>query len=52
MPRKNKKIIHSKEWINKNVEHTLWHPTDPPDVREWQCTSITFTKYQNAESML
>ena len=40
--KKNKKIIHSKEWINKNVEHTLWHPTDPPDVREWQLSFDEF----------
>ena len=40
--KKNKKIIHSKEWIYKNVEHTLWHPTDPPDVREWQLSFDEF----------
>jgi len=40
--KKNKKIIHSKEWINKNVEHTLWHPTDPVDVREWQLSFDEF----------
>ena len=40
--KKNKKIIHSKEWINKNVENTLWHPTDPPDVREWQLSFDEF----------
>ena len=38
-----KKIIHSKEWVNKNLNHTLWHPQgDPPDVRKFQQTFDQF----------
>ena len=35
--KKDKKIIHSKQWLDKNLDHTLWHVNgDPPHVRQWQ----------------
>ena len=40
----NKKIIHSMEWIQKNLDHTLWHPykEDPPEVRKTQLSFDNF----------
>jgi len=40
----NKKIIHSTEWIEKNLEHTLWHPfkQDPEEVRKTQLSFDNF----------
>ena len=41
--KKDKKIIHSAEWIDKNLNHTPWHVTpDPNSVREWQ---LSFDKF-------
>lgn len=34
---KHKKIIHSMEWINKNINHEPWHiKEDPAHIRKWQ----------------
>ena len=41
--RKDKKIIHSQEWLDKNLNHTLWHPQgDPEWVREFQLSFDRF----------
>ena len=35
--KKNKKIIHSKEWLDRNLNHTLWHANgDPEYIRKMQ----------------
>tara|TARA_B100000287_G_C20563892_1_gene753608 strand:+ start:94 stop:975 length:882 start_codon:yes stop_codon:yes gene_type:complete len=40
---KNKKIIHSKNWLEKNVNHTPWHRyEDPKHVRDWQISFDNF----------
>lgn len=40
---KNKKIIHSKEWIDKNLNHEPWHiKTDTEHVREQQISFDNF----------
>jgi len=33
--KKNKKIIHSKKWISRNLNHTPWNNTTSPDTRKW-----------------
>tara|TARA_R100001082_G_C4364216_1_gene160991 strand:+ start:1634 stop:2476 length:843 start_codon:yes stop_codon:yes gene_type:complete len=39
----DKKIIHSLEWIEKNLNHTPWHLTeDPEHVRKWQLSYDNF----------
>ena len=40
----DKKIIHSMEWMQKNLDHTLWHPykEDPPEVRKTQLSFDNF----------
>ena len=43
--KKNKKIIHSMEWIQKSLDHTLWHPSrekEEDHVREWQLSFDQF----------
>ena len=41
--KKNKKIIHSMEWIQRNLDHTLWHPyDDPKETRKWQLSYDNF----------
>ena len=41
--KKNKKIIHSKEWLERNLQHTLWHKNgDPEHVRQWQLSFDQF----------
>ena len=43
--KKNKKVIHSDEWLQKSVKHEPWHPRRGPDVgdvREWQLTFDNF----------
>jgi hypothetical protein len=45
MGKKNKKIIHSDEWLQKSVKHEPWHPRRGPDnddVRKWQFTFDNF----------
>jgi len=43
--KKDKKIIHSKDWINKNIYHTPWHLTeDPEHVRNQQLCFDNFWK--------
>tara|TARA_Y100000034_G_scaffold12888_1_gene13537 strand:+ start:3358 stop:4230 length:873 start_codon:yes stop_codon:yes gene_type:complete len=39
----NKKIIHSQEWINKNLNHLPWHhKPDPEEVRKSQLSFDNF----------
>jgi len=41
--KEDKKIIHSMEWIQKNLDHTPWHPyEDPENIREWQLSFDNF----------
>jgi len=43
--KKNKKVIHSKEWMQKSLDHTSWHPSrekEEDHVREWQ---LSFDKF-------
>ena len=43
--KKNKKVIHSSEWIQKSLDHTLWHPSrekEEDHVREWQLSFDQF----------
>lgn len=41
--KENKKIIHSKDWINKNLNHEHWHKTpDPQNIREQQISFDNF----------
>ena len=41
--KKDKKIIHSMKWIQKNLDHTPWHPyEDPEDTRKWQLSFDSF----------
>ena len=41
--KKDKKIIHSMKWIQKNLDHTPWHPyEDPEDTRKWQLSFDNF----------
>tara|TARA_Y100000034_G_scaffold115329_1_gene152384 strand:- start:56 stop:901 length:846 start_codon:yes stop_codon:yes gene_type:complete len=41
--KENKKIIHSMEWIQKNLDHTLWHGyEDPKFIRDWQLSYDNF----------
>ena len=41
--KEDKKIIHSKDWINKNLNHEHWHETpDPQSVREQQISLDNF----------
>lgn len=41
--KENKKIIHSQQWVEKNVNHTPWHLIeDPPEVRKWQMSFDNF----------
>ena len=41
--KKNKKIIHSMEWINRNLNHTLWHAHDDSKyIRKWQLSFDNF----------
>lgn len=41
--KKNKKIIHSRIWLDKNINHTSWHTTpDPEHVRKWQLSFDSF----------
>lgn len=41
--KKNKKIIHSQKWIDKNLNHTHWHLTPDPDhIRKWQLSYDNF----------
>ena len=43
--KKNKKIIHSLEWLRKSLEHWPWHPRrgpDPEHIRKWQLTFDQF----------
>ena len=41
--KKNKKIIHSMKWIQKNLDHTPWHPYEAPeDTRKWQLSFDNF----------
>jgi len=41
--KENKKIIHSQDWIDKNLHHTPWHLTeDPENVRTWQLSFDNF----------
>jgi|TARA_R110001583_G_scaffold1042_10_gene8978 hypothetical protein len=41
--KKDKKIIHSMEWIQRNLDHTLWHPyDDPKETRKWQLSYDNF----------
>ena len=40
---KNKKIIHSKSWLEKNINHTPWHNYKDPDyVRNMQLSFDNF----------
>ena len=39
----NKRIVHSKEWIDKNISHFPWHyKEDPKDIRQMQLTFDDF----------
>lgn len=41
--KENKKIIHSQDWINKNLVHEPWHKKEDPDhIRKWQMTFDDF----------
>ena len=41
--KENKKIIHSMEWMKKNLDHTPWHlKPDPESVRSWQLSFDNF----------
>tara|TARA_R100000008_G_scaffold86799_1_gene81705 strand:+ start:1291 stop:2127 length:837 start_codon:yes stop_codon:yes gene_type:complete len=41
--KKDKKIIHSMEWIQRNLDHTLWHPyEDSNETRKWQLSFDNF----------
>jgi len=41
--KKDKKIIHSMKWIQKNLDHIPWHPyEDPEDTRKWQLSFDNF----------
>ena len=43
--KKNKKIIHSMDWIQKSLDHTSWHPSrekEEDHVREWQLSFDQF----------
>mgnify|MGYP006404114085 CR=1 FL=1 len=41
--KKDKKIIHSMEWIQRNLDHTLWHAyEDSKDTRKWQLSFDNF----------
>jgi|10_taG_2_1085330.scaffolds.fasta_scaffold07977_2 hypothetical protein len=41
--KENKKIIHSMDWIQKNLDHTLWHGyEDPKNIRNWQLSYDNF----------
>jgi len=41
--KKNKKIIHSIEWINKNLDHECWHKRE--DTEEARKMQITFDNF-------
>ena len=41
--KENKKVVHSKEWIDKNINHLPWHTTKhPDDVRKMQLSFDDF----------
>ena len=41
--KKDKKIIHYKEWLDKNLNHTLWHKNGDPDhIRQLQLSFDQF----------
>mgnify|MGYP005820403123 FL=1 len=41
--KENKKVIHSREWIDKNINHFPWHMTkDPEEVRQSQLNFDNF----------
>jgi hypothetical protein len=41
--KEDKKIIHSKDWINKNLNHEHWHKTPrPQNIREQQISFDNF----------
>ena len=41
--KKDKKIIHSMEWIQRNLGHTRWHPfEDSKETRKWQLSYDNF----------
>ena len=41
--KENKKIVHSKDWINKNLIHERWHKKEvPADVRKKQTAVDNF----------
>jgi len=41
--KQDKKIIHSMDWVKKNLDHTLWHGyEDPKKIRDWQLSYDNF----------
>lgn len=41
--KEDKKIIHSKDWINRNINHEPWHKiSDPQNIREQQISFDNF----------